>query len=463
MKLSTLGKPLIVFLLFISNPAYSQDCNVYFDFDRDQLRLNDVAKLDRIVNLYKSGEQKIKIVGYTDTSGTFKYNNELSARRANRVMEYLVSGGIERNNIFTESKGELYQYGADQLYSRRVEVSFRSAKDQFSSVSEFRKSLVPQTQTFIIPGDKDIEIEGAKGTIINIEANSFVGIEGKEVSGEVKLELIEFYTMKDFFSDALSTCSDSFLLSSAGMVKVAVNQGGVELKLKDGKDIQLYFPKVNDSIYSSFNGVRRNDGSMNWMEEKEKTQSSKNARSVDVGVTIAADGRTLIITDKESADKRNQEIAYNPVLQKFSKMSEGEKKALELYRDEQMRADLKRGKVYSLINSSKLGYINCDRFINNPTNIFVKCNLKIENSDLSITSAALIFRKSNAYLEFSLNGFSSAKLGYLLPTNEKAELVVIGSNKDRPYLYHKSITLSENMNEKITLKASSFEEIKEVF
>ncbi|HNQ42674.1 MAG TPA: OmpA family protein, partial [Saprospiraceae bacterium] len=189
MKLSTLGKPLIVFLLFISNPAYSQDCNVYFDFDRDQLRLNDVAKLDRIVNLYKSGEQKIKIVGYTDTSGTFKYNNELSARRANRVMEYLVSGGIERNNIFTESKGELYQYGADQLYSRRVEVSFRSAKDQFSSVSEFRKSLVPQTQTFIIPGDKDIEIEGAKGTIINIEANSFVGIEGKEVSGEVKLEL----------------------------------------------------------------------------------------------------------------------------------------------------------------------------------------------------------------------------------------------------------------------------------
>jgi len=48
----------------------------------------------------------ILVIGHTDRIGTAAYNQKLSLRRANAVMEYLVSQGIEQRRISAEGRGE---------------------------------------------------------------------------------------------------------------------------------------------------------------------------------------------------------------------------------------------------------------------------------------------------------------------------------------------------------------------
>jgi outer membrane protein OmpA-like peptidoglycan-associated protein len=84
--------------------------NVFFDFDQVTLKQESFPELNRIVNLMKEKSgMKIEIAGHTDSIGTDDYNLNLSERRANAVMHYLIEKGqIEKDRItivfFGESK-----------------------------------------------------------------------------------------------------------------------------------------------------------------------------------------------------------------------------------------------------------------------------------------------------------------------------------------------------------------------
>ncbi|MBF0355271.1 MAG: OmpA family protein [Alphaproteobacteria bacterium] len=80
---------------------------VFFDFDKTEL-LPEARQI--IANAAKAiGEGKvirIRVVGYTDTSGSNDYNNRLSMRRADAVKQELVRDGIAANSIGVDGKGE---------------------------------------------------------------------------------------------------------------------------------------------------------------------------------------------------------------------------------------------------------------------------------------------------------------------------------------------------------------------
>ena len=46
------------------------------------------------------------IVGHTDSSGSTKYNQGLSERRAKSVADAMVSAGVSQSALQTEAKGE---------------------------------------------------------------------------------------------------------------------------------------------------------------------------------------------------------------------------------------------------------------------------------------------------------------------------------------------------------------------
>ncbi|NAS30254.1 OmpA family protein [Flavobacteriaceae bacterium R38] len=86
--------------------------NIYFNFDRSNVRNDAQEILDRVVYLMteKYPEMKIKISSHTDSRGSSKYNLILSQRRANSTLEYLLDHGIRMDRIL-ESKG----YGEEKL------------------------------------------------------------------------------------------------------------------------------------------------------------------------------------------------------------------------------------------------------------------------------------------------------------------------------------------------------------
>lgn len=56
--------------------------------------------------LKKDSKLKIKIVGHTDNTGSEKYNQWMSIRRAESVADYFISNGIASSRITTLGKGE---------------------------------------------------------------------------------------------------------------------------------------------------------------------------------------------------------------------------------------------------------------------------------------------------------------------------------------------------------------------
>ncbi|HZV56258.1 MAG TPA: OmpA family protein, partial [Sphingobium sp.] len=75
------------------------------------------------------GSANVMIAGYTDTSGTPRYNLGLSNRRAEAVKTYMTSKGIAAGSIETKGYGETNLRvqtadGVRELQNRRVEVTY---------------------------------------------------------------------------------------------------------------------------------------------------------------------------------------------------------------------------------------------------------------------------------------------------------------------------------------------------
>jgi peptidoglycan-associated lipoprotein len=80
---------------------------VYFDFDKYDIRAEDAKTLDANASWLKSnGDNLVLIEGHCDERGTNEYNLALGERRAKATMNYLVSQGIQANRITIISYGE---------------------------------------------------------------------------------------------------------------------------------------------------------------------------------------------------------------------------------------------------------------------------------------------------------------------------------------------------------------------
>lgn len=81
--------------------------NVYFDFDKSDLRPDARATLEKNAEWIKNNPGvKIQIEGHCDERGTEEYNLALGERRANAVKNYLVSLGVDPDRLYTISYGE---------------------------------------------------------------------------------------------------------------------------------------------------------------------------------------------------------------------------------------------------------------------------------------------------------------------------------------------------------------------
>jgi len=80
---------------------------VYFDFDKYDIRAEDAKTLDANAAWLKSNADNLVLIeGHADERGTNEYNLALGERRAKSTMNYLVSQGIQANRITIISYGE---------------------------------------------------------------------------------------------------------------------------------------------------------------------------------------------------------------------------------------------------------------------------------------------------------------------------------------------------------------------
>ena len=112
----------------LRSPEAARTYLVFFDWDRADLTdrarqiISEAAQATTRVQV-----TRIEVNGYTDASGTVRYNQGLSVRRAQAVANELVRDGVPQQAITTQGFGETHPLvptaqGVREPQNRRVEI-----------------------------------------------------------------------------------------------------------------------------------------------------------------------------------------------------------------------------------------------------------------------------------------------------------------------------------------------------
>jgi outer membrane protein OmpA-like peptidoglycan-associated protein len=81
--------------------------NIYYDYGKWDLLPEAKIVIDKVVKVMKqNGNINIDISAFTDSRGTDDFNNELSKKRAQAVVDYIVSKGIDKKRLTGKGLGE---------------------------------------------------------------------------------------------------------------------------------------------------------------------------------------------------------------------------------------------------------------------------------------------------------------------------------------------------------------------
>jgi OmpA-OmpF porin, OOP family len=81
--------------------------NIYFDFDKTNLKNESFTELDKVVEFLKQNPSvEIEISGHTDNKGSDDYNATLSQGRSESVVNYIISQGIDSYRLSAHGYGE---------------------------------------------------------------------------------------------------------------------------------------------------------------------------------------------------------------------------------------------------------------------------------------------------------------------------------------------------------------------
>ncbi|MEW8557884.1 MAG: OmpA family protein [Candidatus Thiodiazotropha sp.] len=108
---------------------------IKFDHDKATLRPESKETIAEIVKALKSASTlQLYVVGHTDDVGSLTYNQNLSLKRANTVVEELVTAGIERSRLTALGVGPAAPVSSNEMEAgraknRRVELVRRRVAD----------------------------------------------------------------------------------------------------------------------------------------------------------------------------------------------------------------------------------------------------------------------------------------------------------------------------------------------
>jgi outer membrane protein OmpA-like peptidoglycan-associated protein len=81
--------------------------NIFYDFDKSNLREESKGELERLITLLNENpSMKIELGSHTDGLGTDNYNNRLSQERAQSVVDFLTSRGINASRVTARGYGK---------------------------------------------------------------------------------------------------------------------------------------------------------------------------------------------------------------------------------------------------------------------------------------------------------------------------------------------------------------------
>ena len=141
--LSTTGKSVMdpddttvvtVYVHKITNDFEFHVQNVYYNFNNGNFQPDSYGALDSLVRfLTDNPSVSVEIRSYTDSKGVDQYNDELSVKRAQAVMTYMQSKGIDRGRMIARGEGK-----KNPIRPNTIDGKDNPTGRQFNRRTEFR-------------------------------------------------------------------------------------------------------------------------------------------------------------------------------------------------------------------------------------------------------------------------------------------------------------------------------------
>ena len=103
---------------------------IYFDYDKAEIKPENIVFLKKIIRVVDGhSDLRIKVTGHTDGDGSDAYNEELSKKRAQVLIDFFIANGLSRDRIVLDFKGEKQPIDNNltpegKQRNRRVDFSF---------------------------------------------------------------------------------------------------------------------------------------------------------------------------------------------------------------------------------------------------------------------------------------------------------------------------------------------------
>lgn len=242
----------VFFACFVNAANPESTFEVYFDSDDFKLSRHEEQLFKTHIKKLKNESHQyfVEIIGHTDADGNFKYNQQLSEKRADFIAHLLQQNNFQYHQII--KKGVAYkQPVADNLseegksQNRRVEVLFYN--NNSVAVNKLGNHALNTEIMSIDPSVKN-ELLFESGISLKIPPNAFVNENGEDVSGLVNILVTPYNNYKDFIVSGIPMSfingKDEFFIS-AGMLSIDATFNDEKVYLKNGRKIDVELPATS--------------------------------------------------------------------------------------------------------------------------------------------------------------------------------------------------------------------------
>jgi outer membrane protein OmpA-like peptidoglycan-associated protein len=117
--------------------------NIFYDFDRATLRPESTEALDKLVVLLNENPHvAIELAAHCDYKGSAEYNVRLSQRRAESVVNYLISKGIHKNRLTPRGYGKT----SPKKIRRKLTEKYSFLKENDVLTEDYVRTFTPEEQ-----------------------------------------------------------------------------------------------------------------------------------------------------------------------------------------------------------------------------------------------------------------------------------------------------------------------------
>jgi hypothetical protein len=384
-----------------------------------------------------------------------KDQQKLSKRRVDTVYKYLKKKQILDNHIrlkltnfedctvgFCKASDEEKAFSKKQGYYSIITEKSTYWRDKHYA-PDF--TLQPDNCDFeFIDNSKDALVYSRQGTQINFPANCFAKTWDKGIvkKPRIKITVCEYYSKADLLLAGLTTNMANQILVSGGTIYVKAEYEDQRIELDPGKKIEVFFP-CNNSICKemrTFNGTYT-ENIVDW----DTTNNDISVFNRPEMEEMEGSGNRPMLSGEEAIGFPNF---------KGERLTDSRP---DMNPESNMTGPRYFDGTGWVLTSSKLGWINCDRFMDDPN----RTELLVRNDKEYPMTYRMVFKDINAIVKgynYSANGAGKFEN---IPAGRKVTIMAFANTTDGRIVYgYKDVVIGTKKEESLKVKIIDVESFK---